>query len=105
MEFHRSGKTLQTSQVSDIPSELKARWSKERRFDVSWNFIRRIQPVRLLRDNDEVLEGENEYVVAPFDAEILTKVYKKLEKGEMLSSLIQRKDEEETVFTQDGLAF
>lgn len=41
---HRNRLQITTSQVSSLSPELSGRWTKERRFDVTWNMIRRIQP-------------------------------------------------------------
>lgn len=47
IDFHRSHKTIKTSQVSTIPGELSSLWSKERRFDLTWDLVRLIKPSRL----------------------------------------------------------
>ncbi len=44
--FHRSRIRMLASQVSTIAPELSGRWDKQRRFDVAWEAIRRIQPSR-----------------------------------------------------------
>jgi threonine dehydrogenase-like Zn-dependent dehydrogenase len=48
IDFHRSHKTIKTSQVSEIPAELTALWSKERRFALTWELVKRITPSRLI---------------------------------------------------------
>jgi threonine dehydrogenase-like Zn-dependent dehydrogenase len=48
IDFHRSHKTIKTSQVSEIPAELTALWSKERRFALTWDLVRQIRPSRLI---------------------------------------------------------
>jgi threonine dehydrogenase-like Zn-dependent dehydrogenase len=48
IDFHRSHKTIQTSQVSDIPATLSRLWSKQRRFALTWELVKQIQPSRLL---------------------------------------------------------
>ena len=48
IDFHRSHKTLLTSQVSTIPSHLGSLWSKDRRFALTWELVRQIQPSKLL---------------------------------------------------------
>eukprot|EP00536_Pseudo-nitzschia_multiseries_P001520 jgi/Psemu1/181198/e_gw1.19.158.1 len=48
IDFHRSHKTIQTSQVSEIPAELSRLWSKERRFAYTWDLVKQIRPSRLL---------------------------------------------------------
>ena len=47
-KFHRSGIQLVSSQVSHIPPELTGRWTKQRRFDVTWQLLKKLQPSRLL---------------------------------------------------------
>lgn len=48
IDFHRSHKTIQTSQVSTIPSSLAGLWSKERRFAMTWALVKAIRPSRLI---------------------------------------------------------
>ena len=48
IDFHRSHKTIKTSQVSEIPAELTALWSKERRFALTWDLVRQLRPSRLI---------------------------------------------------------
>jgi NADPH:quinone reductase-like Zn-dependent oxidoreductase/FMN phosphatase YigB (HAD superfamily) len=48
IDFHRSHKTIQTSQVSNIPCGLSGLWSKERRFALTWNLVKTIRPSRLI---------------------------------------------------------
>lgn len=48
IDFHRSHKTIKTSQVSEIPAEMSALWSKERRFALTWDLVKRIRPSRLI---------------------------------------------------------
>jgi threonine dehydrogenase-like Zn-dependent dehydrogenase len=48
MEFHRSRKSIKASQVSDIPAELTSRWTKTRRFNLSWDIVRALRPSRLI---------------------------------------------------------
>jgi 2-desacetyl-2-hydroxyethyl bacteriochlorophyllide A dehydrogenase len=42
--FHRSRIQLISSQVSTIAPRLSGRWSKERRFEVAWDALERVQP-------------------------------------------------------------
>eukprot|EP00980_Cylindrotheca_fusiformis_P022863 scaffold9857_cov127-Cylindrotheca_fusiformis.AAC.9 len=48
IDFHRSHKSIRTSQVSDIPPELLGTWNKERRFRLTWELIKQIRPSKLL---------------------------------------------------------
>ncbi len=44
--FHRSRIKLISSQVSSISPELSGRWDKARRFEVTWEALKRIQPAK-----------------------------------------------------------
>ncbi|MFO7709618.1 MAG: zinc-binding alcohol dehydrogenase [Desulfobacterales bacterium] len=46
--FHRSRIRLIGSQVSTLPPEFMARWSRQRRYTAAWDQIRRITPSRLI---------------------------------------------------------
>jgi threonine dehydrogenase-like Zn-dependent dehydrogenase len=48
IDFHRSHKSIQTSQVSEIPALLSRLWSKSRRFSLTWELVKEIRPSRLL---------------------------------------------------------
>jgi len=45
---HRNRLQLITSQVSTIAPALGGRWDKQRRFDLAWDMIRRIDPTQLI---------------------------------------------------------
>ncbi|HTF98271.1 MAG TPA: zinc-binding alcohol dehydrogenase [Cellvibrio sp.] len=45
---HRNRLQIVTSQVSSIAPELTGRWNKARRFDVTWDMIRRFKPSRFI---------------------------------------------------------
>ncbi len=47
-EAHRNRLQLITSQVSTLAPDLSGRWDKQRRFDLAWNMIRRIDPTQLV---------------------------------------------------------
>lgn len=47
-EAHRNRLQLITSQVSTIAPALSGRWDKQRRFELAWDMIRRIEPTRLV---------------------------------------------------------
>ena len=62
LKFHRSGLQLITSQVSNIYPELTGRWSKKRRFDLTWETLKQIKPSKLISSvavlkSDEVLDA------------------------------------------------
>lgn len=44
--FHRSRIQLVSSQVSTISPELSGRWTKERRFTLAWDFIKKVNPAK-----------------------------------------------------------
>lgn len=46
--FHRRRLRLISSQVSTLTPDLAARWSRQRRFDVAWDMIRRIRPGKFI---------------------------------------------------------
>ncbi len=46
--FHRSRIRLMSSQVSTLAPELSGRWSKERRFTVAWEMLRKLNPPRFI---------------------------------------------------------
>ena len=46
--FHRSRLHLVSSQVSTLAPELSGRWTKNRRYEVAWEMIRRLHPSRLV---------------------------------------------------------
>ena len=46
--FHRSRIRLISSQVSTLPAEAAARWSKARRSETAWEMIRRVRPARFI---------------------------------------------------------
>lgn len=48
IDFHRSHKSIQSSQVSEIPAKLSRLWSKQRRFALTWGLVKSIRPSRLI---------------------------------------------------------
>lgn len=48
---HRNRLQLITSQVSTLAPGLSGRWDKQRRFDLAWQMIRRIDPTQLITHN------------------------------------------------------
>jgi threonine dehydrogenase-like Zn-dependent dehydrogenase len=61
IDFHRSHKTIQTSQVSELPASLLGLWDKPRRFDLTWELVRQIRPSRLLTKTTSLLNAQNAY--------------------------------------------
>ena len=61
IDFHRSHKTIKTSQVSSIPAELSTLWSKERRFALTWDLVRLLRPSRLVTRQVSLQEAQTAY--------------------------------------------
>lgn len=61
--FHRSRIRLVSSQVSSIAPELSGRWTKERRFSLAWEMLRKIQPSRLVTQRIPIAQAANAYQV------------------------------------------
>jgi threonine dehydrogenase-like Zn-dependent dehydrogenase len=60
IDFHRSHKTIQTSQVSEIPASLSQLWTKERRFAFTWDLVKQLRPGRRLLTKVLPLESAQE---------------------------------------------
>ena len=58
MSFHRSSIQLIAPQVSLIPEEYSARWSKDRRFQLTWKLLKRIRPSRILTSSTATSAGD-----------------------------------------------
>lgn len=61
MNFHRSHKSLLTSQVSEIPATMLGLWDKERRFGLAWELVRKLQPSRLLTKTTTLANAQDAY--------------------------------------------
>ncbi|HAV77643.1 MAG TPA: oxidoreductase, partial [Anaerolineae bacterium] len=59
--FHRSRIQLISSQVSTIAPALSGRWDKARRFDVSWDALKRIQPQKWITHRFPIEEADKAY--------------------------------------------
>jgi 2-desacetyl-2-hydroxyethyl bacteriochlorophyllide A dehydrogenase len=59
--FHRSRIRLISSQVSSLASELSGRWNKQRRFEVAWESLRRVQPERWITQRFTLAEAAQAY--------------------------------------------
>ena len=57
--FHRNEVTLLTSQVSNIRTSLSSRWTKDRRIQLCWDMIRRVQPGKRLLTPKLILSYED----------------------------------------------
>ncbi len=99
LDFHRSGVQLQASQVSAIPPHLRGRWTKRRRFELSWQYVRKLQPSRILKKSGRVgREGELERTF--LESSSVADTFRRLDKGEIISSLVQPK--QHRVFHKDS---
>ena len=61
------------------------RWTKERRFELVWELLKKLQPSRLL---------QNESFVGFKEASSLEKIYARLERGDFLTALISYEQKE-----------
>ncbi|MEK6753993.1 MAG: zinc-binding alcohol dehydrogenase [Chloroflexota bacterium] len=59
--FHRSRIKLISSQVSTISPELSGRWDKARRFEVTWEALKRIQPEKWITHRFAIEEAGKAY--------------------------------------------
>jgi 2-desacetyl-2-hydroxyethyl bacteriochlorophyllide A dehydrogenase len=59
--FHRSRIKLISSQVSTIAPELSARWDKQRRFEVAWEALKRIQPQKWITHRYPIEDAAQAY--------------------------------------------
>lgn len=58
---HRNRLHIITSQVSSLSPELTGRWTKSRRFDVTWNMIRRVRPSQFVSARAALKEAAGVY--------------------------------------------
>ena len=70
IDFHRSHKTIKTSQVSTIPGGLSSLWSKERRFALTWELLRVIKPSRLITKKLTLDQAQEAYMLLDQGKEI-----------------------------------
>lgn len=61
IDFHRSHKTIQTSQVSTIPSTMTGLWNKNRRFALTWALVRSLKPSRLISKRMTLTDVQEAY--------------------------------------------
>ncbi len=59
--FHHSRIKLISSQVSTIEPELSARWDKQRRFEVAWEALKRIQPQKWITHRYSIEDADQAY--------------------------------------------
>ena len=61
IDFHRSHKTIITSQVSEISANLTDLWTKERRFALTWELVKKLRPSRLITQSVKLSEAQVAY--------------------------------------------
>lgn len=61
IDFHRSHKTIKTSQVSTIPAELSMLWSKDRRFSLTWELVKFLRPSCLITKRVSLNDAQEAY--------------------------------------------
>jgi 2-desacetyl-2-hydroxyethyl bacteriochlorophyllide A dehydrogenase len=86
LQFHRSGIQLITSQVSTIPPALKGRWTKKRRFDLTWDYIRQLRPSRMLGMSPS---SGRCHSMTFLDSASIQDTFRRLERGEITTSIIE----------------
>jgi threonine dehydrogenase-like Zn-dependent dehydrogenase len=59
--FHRSRIHLISSQVTTLASSFSGRWTKERRFAVAWEIIRRMRPASLITQRFPLAQAAQAY--------------------------------------------
>ncbi len=62
-EAHRNRLRISTSQVSTLAPELCGRWTKERRFALCWDMLRRIRPQALISHRMPIGEADALYAL------------------------------------------
>lgn len=60
-KFHRHRIKLIASQVSTIASELQSRWTSQRRRDMAFTMLQKIQPQNLISHSFPIVEAEKAY--------------------------------------------
>ncbi|MDF3013583.1 MAG: oxidoreductase [Cellvibrio sp.] len=58
---HRNRLKITTSQVSSLAPELSGRWDKNRRFELTWQMLRRVQPHQLITHRAPLAEASSLY--------------------------------------------
>ena len=61
--FHRNRIRLVSSQVSRIAPELSGMWTKERRYELAWLMLRRVQPERWITHRLPMSEAAQAYTL------------------------------------------
>ena len=61
IDFHRSHKTIRTSQVSELPADLRGTWTKQRRFALTWRLVKDLRPSKLLTKKVDPRDAKEAY--------------------------------------------
>lgn len=59
--FHRNRIQLISSQVSTLPPDLLGRWTQKRRFDMTWEMIRKCKPAQLVSHEFPLTRAKEAY--------------------------------------------
>jgi len=70
IDFHRSHKTIKTSQVSTIPAELSTLWSKQRRYNLTWELIELLRPSILITKSLPLCDCQTAYELLSLGKEL-----------------------------------
>ena len=70
IDFHRSDKQIQASQVSTITPALSGLWNKERRFALTWALVKSLQPSKLITKRLTLNEAQQAYELLDEGGEI-----------------------------------
>lgn len=60
-EAHRNRLKITTSQVSSLAPELSGRWDKTRRFDLTWQMLRQLNPQQLITHRTPIVDAKSLY--------------------------------------------
>jgi threonine dehydrogenase-like Zn-dependent dehydrogenase len=79
--FHRRRLCLISSQVSTLTPDLASRWSRNRRFNVAWDMIRRIRPASFITQRIPLQEARKAYELIDKDPAATIQVILEYENG------------------------
>jgi len=60
-DAHRNRLKITTSQVSSLAPELSGRWDKARRFDLTWQMLRQLNPQQLITHRTSIADAQSLY--------------------------------------------
>ena len=70
IDFHRSHKTIITSQVSELKAELSGLWTKQRRFGLTWELVKQLKPSQLITLHTSLQNAQEAYEALDSGTEI-----------------------------------